>query len=285
MNISEEMRAQVLVDAMPYIQNYSGKVVVIKYGGAAMCDPALEADVMRDVVLLSLIGVKVVLVHGGGPKITETLERLSIPTRFVDGLRYTDEQTMEVVQMVLCGKVNKDLVTLLEQCGGKALGLCGMDGGMIRAKKHESEQDMGLVGDVTDVDVTPIQSALNNGFIPVVATVGVDEKGKAYNINADTAASFIASRLNAENLILLTDVRGLLRNKDEETSLIPVVNVSEVPLLIKQNIIQGGMIPKVDCCVEAVRRGVDRSFIIDGRIRHSILIEMFTREGIGTMFL
>lgn len=285
MNISDELRAQVLVDALPYIQKYTGKVVVIKYGGAAMNDKELEADVMRDIVLLSLIGIKVVLVHGGGPKITETLNRLQLETRFVNGLRYTDHQTMEVVQMVLCGKINKDLVALLEECGGKALGLCGMDGQMIKAQKRLEEEDLGLVGDITDVDVGPILNAQKDGYIPVVATVGVGEGGQPYNINADTAASFIASKLNAENLILLTDVRGLLKDTSDENSLIPVVNVSEVPLLVKKGIIQGGMIPKVDCCVEAVRRGVKRSFIIDGRIRHSILIEMFTHEGIGTMFL
>ena len=283
--ISDELRAQILIDALPYIQKYYNKVVVVKYGGSAMTDESLKRDVMRDVVLLSLIGNKVVLVHGGGPEINDMLNRLGIKSKFIGGLRYTDQQTMDVVQMVLSGKVNKDLVSLLGQCGGKAIGMCGMDGMMMRAEKMQSDVDLGLVGEIVDIDAEPILNALEQGYIPVIATIGVGEDSQAYNINADTAAAKIAAKLNAENLILMTDTRGLLRDRNDENTLIPVVNVSEVPMLIKQGIIQGGMIPKVDCCVEAVRRGVSRSFIIDGRIHHSILNEMFSSEGIGTMFL
>lgn len=283
--ISEELRARVLVDALPYIQKYYNKIVVIKYGGAAMSDSALKEAVMRDIVLLSLVGIKVVLVHGGGPEINSMLKRLGIEPKFVGGLRYTDAQTMEVVQMVLAGKVNKDLVSLLGQSGGKALGLCGMDGRMIEAKKLEGDVDLGFVGEITDVNTAPILDALQNGYVPVVSTIGIGEDSTLYNINADTAAAKIAAKLNAENVILMTDTRGLLRDKDDEESLIPVVQVSEVPKLIKEGIIGGGMIPKVDCCVEAVRRGVKRAFIIDGRIPHAILNEMLSSEGIGTMVL
>lgn len=285
LTISDELRAQVLIDALPYIQKYYNKVVVVKYGGSAMNDETLKQDVMRDVVLLSLIGIKVVLVHGGGPEINDMLKRLGIEPKFINGLRYTDQQTMDIVQMVLSGKVNKDLVSLLGECGGKAIGMCGMDGMMMRAEKMQSDVDLGLVGEIVDVDTEPIVNALDQGYIPVIATIGVGENSQAYNINADTAAAKIAAKLGAENLILMTDTRGLLRDKDDEDTLIPVVNVSEVPMLIKQGIIKGGMIPKVDCCVEAVRRGVGRSFIIDGRMHHSILNEMFSSEGIGTMFL
>ena len=285
LTISDELRAQVLIDALPYIQKYYNKVIVVKYGGSAMNDETLKQDVMRDVVLLSLIGIKVVLVHGGGPEINDMLKRLGIEPKFINGLRYTDQQTMDIVQMVLSGKVNKDLVLLLGDCGGKAIGMCGMDGMMMRAEKMQSDVDLGLVGEIVDVDTEPIVNALDQGYIPVIATIGVGENSQAYNINADTAAAKIAAKLGAENLILMTDTRGLLRDKDDEDTLIPVVNVSEVPMLIKQGIIKGGMIPKVDCCVEAVRRGVGRSFIIDGRMHHSILNEMFSSEGIGTMFL
>lgn len=285
LTISDELRAQVLIDALPYIQKYYNKVVVVKYGGSAMTDESLKQDVMRDVVLLSLIGIKVVVVHGGGPEINDMLKRLGIEPKFINGLRYTDQETMDVVQMVLSGKVNKDLVSLLGECGGKAIGMCGMDGMMMRAEKMQSDVDLGLVGEIIDVDTEPILNALDQGYIPVIATIGVGESSQAYNINADTAAAKIAAKLGAENLILMTDTRGLLRDKDDADTLIPVVNVSEVPMLIKQGIIKGGMIPKVDCCVEAVRRGVGRSFIIDGRMHHSILNEMFSSEGIGTMFL
>lgn len=280
--ISNEQRAKVLVDALPYIQKYYNRIIVIKYGGNAMIDDDLKLAVMSDAVLLSLIGVKVVLVHGGGPEINDTLKKMNIESHFVNGLRYTDEATMDVVQMVLSGKVNKNLVALLERCGGKAMGLCGVDGGMITAKKLNDE--LGYVGEITSINTHPVLTALNNGYIPVISTIGADENSQTYNINADLAASKIAAELNAENLILMTDVKGLLRDVNDENSLIPSVNVSEVPNLIRQGIISGGMIPKVECCVESVRRGVKKAVIIDGRTPHSILIEMLSNEGIGTMF-
>lgn len=284
--ISTADRAQVLTQALPYIKQYAGKTVVIKYGGNAMISDELKSAVMEDIVLLSTVGIKVVLVHGGGPEINDLLEKIGKEAKFIGGLRYTDEETMDVVQMVLAGKVNKGLVQRLEQQGGRAIGLCGLDGGMIKAKKLCGEQDLGLVGDITAVDVTLIRQNLDNGTIPVVATIAAGEReGETYNINADIAASQIAAALGAEKLVLMTDVRGLLRDKDDAESLISVVHVSDVPGLKRQGIIQGGMIPKIDCCVEAVRRGVKRTHIIDGRIPHSILIEMLTDEGIGTMFL
>lgn len=282
-NISDKLRAKVLVDALPYIQKYNDKVVVIKYGGSAMGNEDAKKAVMSDVVLLSLIGIKVVLVHGGGPEINEALKKIGKEPKFENGLRVTDEETMDIVQMVLAGKINKDLVSALSDCGGKAIGLCGADGGMIKVK--QKSKSLGYVGTITDINTEIIENALENGYIPVIATVGVGTDSKSYNINADTAAAKIAAALNAENLILLTDTKGLLKDKDDETTLIPVVNVSDVPKLVKENIVSGGMIPKVECCVEAVRRGVKRSFIIDGRIEHSILIEMLSNEGIGTMFL
>lgn len=285
MIISNSDKAAVLAKALPYIRKYYNKVVVVKYGGNAMIDQTLKAAVMSDIVLLSLVGIRVVLVHGGGPEITETLTALGIESRFVGGLRYTDEETVKVVQMVLSGKTNKDLVGLLQQNGGQAIGLCGIDSGMIRCEKMKSEQDLGFVGDVTGINPKPILDALDNGYIPVIATLGCDEHGQVYNINADSAASRIAAELRAENLISMTDIRGLLRDKTDEETLISVVNASDVPALVRQGIIAGGMIPKVECCVEAVRRGVKRAFIIDGRIPHSILIEMMTDEGIGTMFV
>ena len=277
-------KAKVLIDALPYIQKYYNKVVVIKYGGNAMKNEELKQAVMSDVVLLALIGVKVVLIHGGGPEINEMLSRVQLESKFINGLRYTDKDTAEIVQMVLAGKVNKGLVTLLLQHGGKAMGLCGTDGNMISVQKMEGEADLGYVGEITNVNVSPIIDALDGGYIPVIATVATDENGDIYNINADTAAARIAAALGAENLILMTDIRGWLQDKNDESTLIPVVQVSEVPFLINQGIISGGMIPKIQCCVEAVRRGVNRTFIIDGRIPHSILIEMLSNEGIGTMF-
>lgn len=283
--MTNQDKAQVLIKALPYIQKYSGKIVVIKYGGNAMTNDQLKNSVMNDLILLNLVGIKVVLVHGGGPEISDMMKRLGLESKFIGGLRYTDAETAKVVQMVLAGKTNKDLVALLQRSGGRAIGLCGIDGGMIKAKKHEGEFDLGFVGDVTDIDPSPILDALKNGYIPVISTVGCDNEGNVYNINADTAAAEIAAKLGAENIILMTDIRGLLRDKDDESTLIPVVNVSEVPNLIRQGIISGGMIPKIECCVEAVRRGVNRAFIIDGRIDHSILIEMLSDEGIGTMFL
>jgi acetylglutamate kinase len=277
-------KATVLIQALPYIQKYFGKVVVIKYGGNAMKNQQLKQAVMDDIALLSLIGIKVVLVHGGGPEITETMARMGLETRFVNGLRHTDQETIKVVQMVLAGKINKDLVSLLARNGGKSIGICGLDGGMIKGKRRTAEPDLGFVGDIVRVNAEIIFDQLNQGYIPVIATVSGDDDGNVYNINADTAAARIASELHAENLILMTDVRGLLRDKDDDSTLIPSVNISEVPSLIGQGIISGGMIPKIDSCVEAIRRGVKKAFIIDGRIPHSILIEMMTDEGIGTMF-
>lgn len=277
-------KARVLSDALPNIRKYNGKVVVIKYGGNAMLGDELKHAVMSDIVMLSLIGVKVVLVHGGGPEISEMLKRVGKKSEFVGGLRYTDGETAEIVQMVLAGKINKNLVMMLGESGGKALGLSGIDGGMLKCEKHKGEVDLGFVGDVVDVDAGPIEDALSGGYIPVVATVGTDGEGNVYNVNADTAAARIAAAMGAENLVLMTDIRGLLMDKDDEDTLIGEVYVSDVPSLKRKGIISGGMIPKVDCCVEAVRRGVKQSIIIDGRIPHSILIEMLTNEGVGTLF-
>lgn len=285
MEIKNADKAQVLVEALPYLQKYYNKVVVVKYGGNAMVNPQLKEAVMSDIVLLSLVGIKVVLVHGGGPEITQTLSSMGKESKFIGGLRCTDEETIKVVQMVLCGKTNKDLVRLLQQNNGRAIGMCGVDGRMIQAKKLESDPDLGYVGEITKIDPAPILDVLEKGYIPVIATIGCDEEGNVYNINADLAAARIAAQLKAENLISMTDVAGLLRDKEDPSSLISVVKVSEVPALIQQEIVSGGMIPKVNCCVEAVRRGVKRAFIIDGRVAHSILIEMMTDEGMGTMFL
>lgn len=283
--ISQLDTAQVLVHALPYIQEYNQKTVVVKYGGNAMINGELKDAVMTDLMLLSVCGIRVVLVHGGGPEISGMLKKTGKESRFVNGLRYTDGETMDIVEMVLCGKVNKDLVASLEQKGGRALGLCGLDGGMIKAKKLSCETDLGYVGEVAEVDPRPIEDALGHGYIPVIATIGSGRDGVKYNINADTAAARIAAALGAEKFILLTDIRGLLRDKDNEKTLIPFVNVSDVPALTREGIISGGMIPKVDCCVEAVRRGVRKANIIDGRVPHSILVELFSDEGIGTMFM
>lgn len=284
--ISNNAKAQVLIDALPYIQDYKNKIVVIKYGGNAMTNKELKDAVMTDIVLLSLVGIKVVLVHGGGPEINDMLKKLNIESRFINGLRYTDEATVDVVKMVLAGKVNKELVQLLAQHKGSAVGLCGIDGQMLMARKATSPdgQELGFVGDIVNVNTKPITDALANGNIPVIATVATDEEGNTYNVNADTAAARIAAELGAGNLILMTDIAGLLRDKDDPDTLIPFVNVSEVPSLKMQGIISGGMIPKIDCCVEAVRRGVNKTAIIDGRIPHSILIELLSNEGIGTQF-
>ncbi len=275
-------RAQVLAEALPYIQKYYNKTIVIKYGGNAMISEELRHAVMSDIILLSLVGIKVVVVHGGGPEINEMLSKINKKSTFVDGLRYTDEETMEIVQMVLCGKVNKNLVAALNRMGGKAMGLCGMDGGLFQANVKDARY--GLVGEIVKVEPNAVIDCLEHGYIPVVSTVaqGLDAEC-SYNINADTAAAKLAVALNAEKLILLTDIRGLLRDPKDESTLIPEVKMSQVPLLIKDGIISGGMIPKIDCCVEAVRSGVKRSHILDGRIPHSILIEMLSDEGIGTM--
>ncbi len=285
MEIQNNIRSQILSDALPYIQKYHNKVVVIKYGGNAMTNNELKEAVMRDIVLLTEVGIKVVLVHGGGPEINAMLKKVGIESKFIGGLRYTDADTMDIVKMVLTGKVNKELVQALQLHGGKALGLCGIDGQMIVAEKKEGEVDLGFVGDIKKVTTKPIIDALNDGYVPIIATVGTSESGQAYNINADTAAARIASCLRAENLILMTDIAGLLENKDDPGTLIPTVQVSEVAYLKSTGIISGGMIPKIDCCVEAVRRGVKKTCIIDGRIPHSILIELLSSEGIGTQFI
>ena len=277
-------RAQVLAEALPYIQKYSGKTVVVKYGGNAMISEELRRAVISDIILLRLVGVRVAVVHGGGPEITDMLKRLGKQSRFVDGLRYTDRETMDVVQQVLCGKVNKDLVATLNRMGGRAMGLCGMDAGLFQARALDEKY--GLVGEITDVDPRPVEDCLEGGYIPVVSTVaqGVDAD-TAYNINADTAAAKLAVALKAEKILLLTDVRGLLRDPKDESTLLPVVRLSQVPGLIQEGVIQGGMIPKVDCCVESVRSGVKSAVILDGRIQHSILIELLSDAGIGTMLL
>ena len=284
MKISTAERAKVLVQALPYIQKYAGKTVVVKYGGNAMINNDLKDAVMSDIVLMQLVGINVVLVHGGGPEISAMLKKIGKESQFVGGMRVTDEETIDIVQMVLAGKVNKDLVQLLEHHGGRAVGLCGLDGGMLTAEKLRSnEGDLGYVGRIVDVNTDIIIDATRNGYVPIISTVAGGENGEVFNINPDVAAARIAAKLDAIKLILMTDIRGLLRDKDDENTLIPVVNVSEVPSLKNQGIISGGMIPKIDCCVEAVRRGVNRAHILDGRIPHSILIELFSDEGIGTM--
>ena len=285
MDLNHSDRAQVLVEALPYIQRYYGKTVVIKYGGNAMISEELKKAVISDIILLRLVGVHVVVVHGGGPEINELLKKTGKESKFVNGLRYTDEETMEAVQMVLCGKVNKNLVATLNRAGGQAVGLCGLDGGMLKGvRRQEDVVDYGLVGDITEVNPKVIQDAFQDGFIPVISTVaqGTDAE-TSYNVNADTAAAKIAIAVGAEKLILLTDVRGLLRDKNDESTLISQVRLSEVPELVGQGIISGGMIPKVECCVDAVQNGVHRTHILDGRIPHSILIEVLSHAGIGTM--
>ena len=282
MKISNADRAKILTEALPYIQKYSNKILVIKYGGNAMINEELKAAVMGDIVLLSLIGVKVVLVHGGGPEISEMLNKIGKKSEFVNGLRVTDKETVDIVQMVLAGKVNKSIVNYIQNIGGKAIGLCGTDGHMIEAEMKDPA--LGYVGEITDIDTTPILDVLDKGYIPVISTIGCDKDGNIYNINADTAAAKIAGKLQAESFISMTDIRGLLRDKDDEDTVIPVVNVSEAPQLIHEGIISGGMIPKIECCIEAIRQGVGQVFIIDGRVPHSILIEVLTDEGIGTMF-
>ncbi len=283
--VSNEIRSKILIDALPYIQRYNGKIVVVKYGGNAMTNEELKNAVMSDIVLLSLVGVKVVLVHGGGPEINDMLKKVGIESKFINGLRYTDEATVDIVKMVLAGKVNKELVSHLTRHKGRAVGLCGIDGQMIMAHKMEGDVDLGFVGEIDSINTTTITDALENGYVPVIATVACGEDGQTYNINADTAAARIAAELGAENLILMTDISGLLRDKDDVNTLIPAVQVSEVPFMKRQGIISGGMIPKIDCCVEAVRRGVKKTCIIDGRIPHSILIELLSNEGIGTQFI
>ncbi|MCL2018716.1 MAG: acetylglutamate kinase [Oscillospiraceae bacterium] len=281
--IDNNTRANILIEALPYIRQYSGKIIVIKYGGNAMINDELKQAVMSDIVLLSLCGIKIVLVHGGGPEINSMLEKIGKKPRFINGLRYTDKETAEIVQMVLCGKVNKDLVDLLYSHKGRGIGLCGLDGGLFKAE--QLSEDFGYVGEITKVNPKVLTTVLDNGYIPVIATVAGGKNGDIFNINADTAASEIASAVGADNLILMTDVKGILENVEDENSLIYNINLSEVPLLKERGIITGGMIPKIDCCVEAVRRGVKKANIIDGRIPHSILIELLTDKGAGTMII
>lgn len=274
--------AEVLVQALPYIQKYQNQTIVVKYGGNAMTSEVLKETVMSDIVLLTRVGVRVVLVHGGGPEINAALQRMNIPTEFVDGLRKTDAEAVKVVQMVLAGKVNKDLVNYIENLGGRALGLSGIDGHMIEARSADPR--LGYVGEITGVDTSILEDCLAHQRIPVVATVGYDREGNVYNINADTVAARLAGELKAACLINMTDIKGILRDKADDRSLIPTIAVSEAPALIKSGIIQGGMIPKVKCCIEAIRRGVKQVFIIDGRVPHSILVEMLSDDGTGTMF-
>jgi len=283
MELTNAQRASVLVHALPYIQKYYDKIVVVKYGGNAMTDESLKRAVMGDIVLMSLIGIKVVLVHGGGPEITEMLAKVGKETQFVDGLRVTDSETADIVQMVLSGKINKSLVNLLESKGGKAMGLCGTDGHMIMAKQMDPR--LGFVGEITEVNTQPILDLLEKGYIPVISSVGCDNEGNVYNINADTAAAKIAGMLNAESLISMTNISGILKDKDDPSSLISTLTTKEAEELTEQGIIAGGMIPKVECCVNAINWGVNKVFVIDGTIKHAILIETLTDEGIGTMFV
>ena len=279
---SHAQQAQTLVEALPYIQKFTGKTIVVKYGGNAMISDDLRKAVMSDIILLSLVGIRVAVVHGGGPEISDMLKKIGHQSKFVDGLRYTDETTMDVVQSILCGKVNKNLVAQLNRLGGRAIGLCGMDGQLFQAE--QLDEKYGLVGKITGVNPDPVENALMNGYIPVVSTVaqGMDAD-TAYNINADTAAAKLAEALHAEKLILLTDVRGLLRDPKDEETLIHVLHTYDVPELVAQGVISGGMIPKMQCCVDAINGGVERVHILDGRIPHSILIELLSDRGIGTM--
>ena len=281
LNLTNAQRAEILTQALPYIQKYYQKIVVIKYGGNAMINEELKQQVMEDIVLRSLIGVKVVLVHGGGPEITEQLQKIGKQSSFVDGLRVTDKETAEVVQMVLAGKINKSLVNLLEIKGGKAMGISGLDGHMIHA--IPKDERLGFVGKITGVNVVPITDLLEHGYIPVVSTIGCDDDGNVYNINADTAAAFIAGAMQAERLISMTDIAGILRDKDDPSSLIPCIDLKEAESLFEDGTISGGMIPKVECCIDAIHKGVKKVIIMDGRVPHALLIETLTDEGAGTM--
>lgn len=287
MSITNQDKASVLIEALPYIQKYTGQTVVIKYGGNAMLSEELQEAVINDLVLLSLTGINVVLVHGGGPDINDMLRKIGKKSEFIKGLRYTDEETAEVALMVLAGKTNKQLVDRIERTGGRAVGLCGLDGGLLKAEKHTDEEgtDYGYVGDITSVDASIIQDVIDKGYIPVISTIAHAADGTGvYNINADTAAAEIAIALKARNLILLTDTRGVLRDPHDEDTLIPVIHTNEVEQLKEDGVISGGMIPKVECCVHAAEGGIYRTFITDGRVKHSILIEMLSEEGCGTMF-
>ena len=276
-------RAEVLVQALPYIKKYSGKIVVVKYGGNAMIDETLKQQVMEDIALLWLIGVKVVLIHGGGPEISDTMKRLGKKSEFVNGLRVTDKETVDIVQMVLAGKVNKTLVNLLQMKGGHAVGLSGIDGGILEATMKD--EALGYVGEITKIRTQPITDLLEKNYIPVISTIASDRQGNTYNINGDTAAACIAGALGAERLIMMTDIAGLLMDKDDPSTLIPALTVSEAKKLFDQGVISGGMIPKVDCCIEAIEKGVRHVVIMDGRVPHSILMELLTDEGAGTMVL
>ena len=280
--LNNSPRAQVLVEALPHIQKYNGKIVVVKYGGNAMINEELKHDVMRDMVLLNLIGVKVVLVHGGGPEISAMLKRVGKESQFVDGLRVTDEETSEIVQMILAGKINKSLVAKLDNLGGRAMGICGMDGGLIKARMIDER--LGYVGEIVSVNPQPIHDLLEKGYIPVVSTIGCDETGHVYNINADTAAAAIAASLKAESLISMTDTPGLLMDAKNPDTLIHRIDLKGAEKLKEDGVISGGMIPKIDCCTRAIREGVRKVFIIDGRIPHALLMETLTDEGLGTMF-
>ena len=282
-NFSNAERAEVLTAALPYIKKYSGKIVVVKYGGNAMINEELKQQVMEDIALLWLIGVKVVLVHGGGPEISQTMKRLGKQAVFIDGLRVTDKETVDIVQMVLAGKINKTLVNLIQMKGGHAVGLSGIDGGILEAKVKDER--LGFVGEVTKVRPQPIMDLLEKNYIPVVSTVAGDRQGNTYNINGDTAAAYLAGALGAERLIMMTDIAGILRDKDDPATLIPQITVSEAKKLYDEGIISGGMIPKVDCCIEALEHGVNNVVIMDGRIPHSILMELLTDEGAGTMVM
>ena len=285
--ITNPVRAEVLVQALPYIQDFMGKTIVVKYGGNAMINADLKAAVIQDLVLMSCVGIRVVLVHGGGPEIETMLKRVGVESRFVQGLRYTDEETMEIVQMVLCGKVNKDIVALVQRAGGKALGLCGLDGGLLQGKRLRSGgEDLGFVGDVTAVNAEPLLEAMAKGYVPVVSTVALgigEDSGSSLNVNADTAAAKIAASLGAEKLVLMTDVSGILRDVRSPESLIKEMKVSDLDGLVKEGIVSKGMIPKTECCRTALEGGVRKAHIIDGRVPHALLVELFTDEGIGTM--
>lgn len=282
MNTSNAVRAEILTQAVPYIKEYTGKYVVAKYGGNAMTDPELKKSVMQDILLLQLVGVKVILVHGGGPEISAMLKKLSIESHFENGLRVTDDATMEVVQMVLAGKVNKSLAADLSALGGKAVGLCGIDGGLI--KVHQKDAKLGNVGEIDEINTKILDDLLDGGFIPVISSIGIDNEGNPYNINADTAAAKIAAALHAESMVVMSNINGVLKDKDDENSLIKQISLSEAEELKSSGVIAGGMIPKVDCCTNAVKEGVEKVFIINGEIPHAILIELLTDEGLGTMF-
>ena len=281
--LSNMERAEVLVAALPNIKKYSGKTVVIKYGGNAMINESLKQQVMEDIALLWLIGVKVVLIHGGGPEISETMKKFGKKSEFVNGLRVTDKETVDIVQMVLAGKVNKTLVNLLQMKGGHAVGLSGIDGGILEATMKD--ENLGYVGEITKIRTQPITDLLEKNYIPVISTIASDRQGNTYNINGDTAAASIAGALNAECLIMMTDISGLLMDKDDPTTLIPALKVSEAKHLFETGVISGGMIPKVDCCIEAIKKGVRHVVIMDGRVPHSILMELLTDEGAGTMVM